>query len=52
MIEAMFHFDKNLFNPLHKSFYNKVDLEIYDAKTIPPAGLFTDKGSIPKNLRD
>ena len=49
----MFHFNKSLFNPLHKSFYNKVDLEIYDeAKTIPPAGLFTDKGSIPKDLTE
>ena len=38
---------------LHKSFYNKVDLEIYDeAKTIPPAGLFTDKGSIPKDITE
>ena len=53
MNDAMFHFNKNLFNPLHKSFYNKVDLEIYDeAKTIPPAGLFTDKGSIPKDLTE
>ena len=53
MNDAMFHFNKSLFNPLHKSFYNKVDLEIYhEAKTIPPAGLFTDKGSIPKNLTE
>ena len=53
MNDAMFHFNKSLFNPLHKSFYNKVDLEIYDeAKTIPPAGLFTDKGSIPKDLTE
>ena len=53
MNDAMFHFNKSLFNPLHKSFYNKVDLEIYhEAKTIPPAGLFTDKGSIPKDLTE
>ena len=29
MNEAMFNFNKALFNPLHKSFYNNIDLKIY-----------------------
>ena len=51
MNEAMFKFNKSLLNPLHKSFYNDIDLKILDeARTISPLGLFCDKGSIPKNI--
>ena len=30
MSEAMFKFNKSLINPLHKSFYNDIDLKILD----------------------
>ena len=47
MNDAMFNFNKMLFNPLHKSIYNKLDLEIYEeAKPIPLAGcLFLNLGN-------
>jgi len=49
MNEAMFKFNKSLFNPLHKSFYNDIDIAILDeTRTIAPLGIFYDKKSIPK----
>ena len=51
MNEAMFRFNKSLFNPLHKSFYNDIDISILDeTRTIAPLGLFYDKSSIPENI--
>ena len=51
MNEAMFKFNKSLFNPLHKSFYNHIDIAILDeTRTIAPLGIFYDKKSIPKNI--
>ena len=51
MNEAMFKFNKSLFNPLHKSFYNDIDIAILDeTRTIAPLGIFYDKKSIPKNI--
>ena len=42
--QAMFDFNKSLFNPLHKSFYNDIDVAILDeARTIVPVGLLCDK---------
>ena len=39
MSKAMFEFSKRMFNPLHKSYYNEVDIEILNqCRTIPPAG--------------
>ena len=39
MSRAMFEFSKRIFNPLHKSYYNEVDIEILNqCRTIPPAG--------------
>ena len=53
MNEAMFNFNKALFNPLHKSFYNQVDLKIYkEAKTIPPTGLLKPREYIPKEVTE
>ena len=44
--QAMFDFNKSLFNPLHKSFYNDIDVAILDeARTIVPVGLLCDKVS-------
>ena len=41
MNKAMFDFNKSLFNPLHKSFYNQADIDIYEeAKTIMAVGMF------------
>ena len=41
MNEAMFKFNKPLFNPIHKSHYNDIDITILDeARTIAPLGLF------------
>ena len=41
MNKAMFDFNKSLFNPLHKSFYNQADIDLYEeAKTIVPVGMF------------
>ena len=51
MNEAMFKFNKSLFNPLHKSFYNDIDIAILDeTRTIAPSGLFYEKGIVPKNI--
>ena len=51
MNEAMFKFNKSLFHPLHKSFYNDIDIAILDeTRTIAPLGIFYDKKSIPKNI--
>ena len=51
MNKAMFDFNKGLFNPLHKSFYNQEDLDIYEqAKTIVASGLFYRDEDIPKNI--
>ena len=53
MNEAMFNFNKALFNPLHKSFYNQVDLKIYkEAETIPPTGLLKPREHIPKEVTE
>ena len=39
--EAMFKLNKSLFNPIHKSHYNDIDIAILDdARTIAPLGLF------------
>ena len=39
MNEAMFKFNKSLFNPIHKSHYNDIDITILDdARTIAPFG--------------
>ena len=47
--QAMFDFNKSLFNPLHKSFYNEIDIAILDeARTIVPVGLLCDK--VPKEI--
>ena len=44
MNEAMFKFNKSLFNPIHKSHYNDIDIAILDeARTIAPLGLFYPK---------
>ena len=41
MSRAMFEFSKRIFNPLHKSYYNEVYIEILNqCRTIPPAGKF------------
>ena len=41
MNKAMFNFNKSLLNPLHKSFYNDIDVAILnEARTIVPSGLF------------
>ena len=39
MSKAMYDFNKALFNPLHKSYYNEVDVQIFkECKTITPIG--------------
>ena len=39
MSKAMYDFNKALFNPLHKSYYNEVDVQIFkECKTITPTG--------------
>ena len=39
MSKAMHEFNKALFNPLHKSFYNETDMQILkECRTIPPVG--------------
>ena len=39
MSRAMFEFSQRVFNPLYKSYYNEVDVEILNrCRTIPPAG--------------
>lgn len=43
MSKAMFDFSKELFNPLHKSYYNEVDVKILnECRTIPPIGKIRD----------
>ena len=37
--KAMYEFNKALFNPLHKSYYNETDIQILkECRTIPPVG--------------
>ena len=39
MSKAMYEFNKALFNPLHKSYYNETDIQILrECRTIPPVG--------------
>ena len=39
MSKAMYDFNKASFNPLHKSYYKEVDIEIFkECKTINPVG--------------
>ena len=41
MLRAMFEFNKSVFNPLHKSYYNDIDVEILNTcRTVAPAGKF------------
>ena len=47
---AMFHFNKSLFNPTHKSFYNEDDIKMLNAmRTIVPSGRLREWGK--DNLR-
>ena len=42
MSKAMYEFNKALFNPLHKSYYNETDIQILqECRTIPPVGELT-----------
>ena len=51
MNEAMFKFNKSLFNPIQKSHYNDIDITILDAtRTIAPLGLTWDEKNIPKDI--
>ena len=37
--KAMYEFNKALFNPIHKSYYNEIDMQIFEeCRTISPAG--------------
>ena len=37
----MFEFNKSLFNPLHKSYYNDIDVDFFNrCRTVAPAGKF------------
>ena len=39
MSKAMYEFNKGLLNPLHKSYYNEVDMKVMkDSRAIPPIG--------------
>ena len=39
MSKAMYEFNKALFNPLHKSYYNEIDMQMFkECRTISPAG--------------
>ena len=39
MSKATYEFNKALFNPLHKSYYNETDIQILtECRTIPPVG--------------
>ena len=39
MSKAMYDFNKALFNPLHKSYYNEIDMQIFqECKTVNPVG--------------
>ena len=51
MNKAMFNFNKSLFNPLHKSFYNDIDVAILnEARTIVPSGLFCSAKAFPNDV--
>ena len=40
----MFNFNKSLFIPSHKSFYNDIDIKILnESRTVAPSGLLFDK---------
>ena len=50
MNEAMFKFNKSLFNPIHKSHYNDIDITILDdARTIAPLGMIW-RELMPKDI--
>ena len=39
MSKAMYVFNKSLFNPLHKSYYNEIDMDLFkECRTINPVG--------------
>ena len=49
--EAMFKFNKSLFNPIYKSHYNDIDITILDdTRTIAPLGLIWDEKNIPTDI--
>ena len=49
MNEAMLRLNKSLFNPIHKSHYNDIDITILDdARTMTPLGLFYPPNAHPK----
>ena len=49
--KAMINFNKYLFNPLHKSFYNDIDVAILnEARTIVPSGLFCCAKAFPTDV--
>ena len=51
MNEAMFKFNKSLFNPIHKSHYNDIDITILDeARTIVPLGWIWREEEMPKDI--
>ena len=51
MNEAMLKFNKPLFNPIHKSHYNDIDITILDdTRTVAPLGLLWDEKNIPKDI--
>ena len=51
MNKAIFNFNKYLFNPLHKSFYNDIDVAILnEARTIVPSGLFCCAKAFPTDV--
>ena len=51
MNEGMFKFNKSLFNPIHKSHYNDIEIALLnDARTIAPLDLIYEQKSIPKNM--
>ena len=51
MNKAMFNFNKSLFNPIHKSFYNDIDVAILnEARTIVPSGLFCCAKAFPTDV--
>ena len=56
MSKAMYDFNKALFNPLHKSYYNEVDMQIFkECKTINPLGeinFYYHKYSVQRDVFD
>ena len=47
--QAMFNFNRSLFNPKHKSFYNDIDIAILnESRTIVPVGLLCD--NVPEEI--